>query len=69
MQSGHVAKQNAELLKHGPKANAAADAYDLTPAQRKIFIEVVAGYLSTHKGEAPPNGYDQIANLSRQRAK
>lgn len=69
MNSGHVQAQKMLLAKHGPVAERAAQAYDFTPVQKKIFVEVVAGYLSSHAGQAPPHGYDQIAALAKRQAK
>lgn len=69
MRSGHVESQERLIAKHGPVAEKLAQAYDFTPAQRKIFVEMVAGYMATHFGAQPPNGCDQLAALAKRNAK
>ncbi|VVB52186.1 Uncharacterised protein [uncultured archaeon] len=69
MNSGHVQAQKMLLAKHGPIAEKRAQAYDFTTGQRKLFVEMVSGYLANHAGQEPPNGYDQLAALAKRQAK
>jgi len=69
MNTGQQAAQQALLAKHGPIAERAAAKYSFTPAQKKLFVEMATGYISTHFGAEPPNGYDQLAAMAKRNAK